>query len=233
LDQAKILGSLVDRAVSMPYSKPKQLEDGYRLEWDAEKRRVYKARSIAEDAADAAEFLQSALTDPSVEDDWSKAELAVDPAGPWWAKSRNDFCGLTPKPGAQNWVLDRLTAAVARTANAIQAAAVDEQWKWLWSQPSFAVPGKNYPRITRPDLIAGLSPKKCLVVDLKTTSDELGGVNWSIDDFNVWTGHLEAAGFDVVGHWVLAISTRKEDPQDKTSWIPVPDMGGSTARGHR
>jgi hypothetical protein len=233
LDKAKVLGSLVDRAVSMPYSKPKQLKDGYRLEWDAQKRRPDKERSITEDTADAAESLRSALTDPTVGDDWSKAELCVDQAGPWWAKSRNDFCGLTPKPDAQDWVIDRLAATVERAANAIQAAAMDEQWTWLWSQPSFAVPGKNYPRITRPDLVAGLSPKRCLVIDMKTTSGELDRVNWSIDDFNVWTGHLEAAGFEVVGRWVLAISTLQGDPQDKTKWIPVSDRGGSTARGHR
>jgi hypothetical protein len=224
LDKAKVLGSLVDRAVSMPYSKPKRLEDGYRLEWDAEKRRLYKERSIAEDTADAAEFLRSALTDPSAKDPWSKAELAVDPAGPWWAKTRDDFCGLTPKPNAQDWVIDRLAATVKRAANAIQAAAVAEQWTWLWSQPSFVLPGRNYPRITRPDLVVGLSPTRCLVVDLKTTSGELDDVDRSIDDFNVWTGYLEAAEFEVVGRWVLAISTVQDDPQDKTVWIPMPQM---------
>ena len=207
----KVLGTLVDRAVSMPYSKPQLLRQGRRISWNPDK------RSIVDDAIEAAVFLQKVLTARGVKHEWSKAVLAVDPAGPWWSKTRDDFCDAL-SPDDQEWVTKRLVPTVSLAAQWIQDAARAERWTWLWSQPSFAVPGDDIPVITRPDLVAGYSATRCLVIDLKTTSGKLDEVPWSTDRFGDWTDHLSAARFDVVGRWVLAV------PTDRTEalWIEVP-----------
>jgi hypothetical protein len=209
----KVLGTLVDRAVSMPYGKPQRLLEGRRYSWNS------RNFTIVDDATQAADFLLEALTAPDVGDPWSKAELTVDAAGPWWAKSRDDFCDEL-SPDQRKFVTDRLVPTVERAATALLHSAQDERWTWLWSQPSFVVPGALFPAIPRPDLVVGLSPKRCYIIDLKTTEGDLDQVPWSRQHFDVWGDYLAAVGFDVAGRWVLAVSTAPEDTE--TFWIEVP-----------
>lgn len=73
---------------------------------------------------------------------------------------------------------------------------------WLWSQPSFAVPGTSCPHITRPDLVAGLDDRRCLIVDLKRTSkSDLGTVVMPTQDasFETWTKPLTAMNSSLSG----------------------------------
>lgn len=210
-----VLGTLVDRAACLPYAKPQVLRRGHRCDWD-QTRQWLEVESIRTDIGDAASFIVGCLNSRGAQRGWSKAELALDPAGPWWAKTRDDFFEL--KSASRNWILERLEPTACLAAECLQAAAVDEKWEWLWSQPSFAAPGRNRPSITRPDLIAGLSETRCLVVDLKTTSaSDLGSV---VDDdldehFDVWTAHLKALGFVPTECWVLSVSTSDR----RAEWI--------------
>ena len=91
-----LLGTLVDRAVCMPYAKPQVLRRGHRRRKGDDDKWVTDA-SICEDIAEAAAFLVRSLESRSASRRWSKAELALDPAGPWWSKTRNDFLALSDR----------------------------------------------------------------------------------------------------------------------------------------
>lgn len=130
-----VLGVLVDRAICMPYAKPQLLSDGHRTH------NGDQVESISSDTIDAAGFLRDCLSESaeaSRDHHWSAAHLAVDPAGPWWSKTVHDFYGVTARD--RKWVLDRLIPTVALAGEALTESAVDEQWTWLWSQPSLARP---------------------------------------------------------------------------------------------
>ena len=94
-------------------------------------------------------------------------------------------------------------------------------WSWLWSQPSFARPGKLRPSITRPDLVGGLDWKRCDVIDLKTTS------NWEMKtavkpdvkkSLESWSESLRALRFDPQHCLVLVVSTEEDD---RWEWFEV------------
>lgn len=202
-----VLGLLVDRAVSMPYAKPQRLDAGWRVSynnWQA---------TIQQDVDEAAAFLKRALTAKNAEYQWSKAELAVDPAGPWWSRTRDDYFALTNKD--RDWIMERLAPTSRSAAASMLRYAETERWDWLWSQPSFVKPGGVRPAITRPDLIAGFGPSRCIIVDVKTTSHDVGNVKYSRNSFQTWTHNLDALGFDVTGTWVLAVSSEGDD----TRWL--------------
>lgn len=214
-----ILGTLVDRAVCMPYAKPQVLRRGSRRHQDEDSGQWRTVATISEDAAAAAEFLATCLTASGANRRWSRAELALDPAGPWWAKPRDDFLKLDTD--ARKWVLDRLEDTAVRAAGCLEDQAVDRGWAWLWSQPSFASPGKVRPSITRPDLIGGLDRKRCDVIDLKTTGrDDLRSTVKSdqANAFRSWVTSLTAMGFTPVHCCVLAVSTT----DDRFEWIEFP-----------
>lgn len=216
-----VLGTLVDRAVCMPYAKPQVLRHGHRRykdnagDW-------HTGASIREDTEDASAFIVHSLRSPGAHRDWSKAELALDPAGPWWSKTRDDFLGLDDE--AQEWVLDHLESTADRAASCLQKEAEERGWAWLWSQPSFASPGKLRPSITRPDLIGGLDWKKCDVIDLKTTSKPELRLAVKADQekaFESWVDSLRAMRFTPVQCHSLVVSTAA----DRWEWIesPAPD----------
>lgn len=214
-----VLGTLVDRAVCMPYAKPQVLRSGYRRQRDEDLGKWKTVASISEDTAAAAEFLVRILTESSADSRWSKAELALDPGGPWWAKPRDDFFQLDND--ARDWVLDRLQVTAVRAAECIQNLSVDREWAWLWSQPPFASPGKLRPSITQPDLIAGRDWKHCDVIDLKTTGkDDLRGVvnSSQAKAFGSWAASLRALGFIPEHCLALAVSTT----DNRHEWIEFP-----------
>lgn len=216
LSRYSVLGTLVDRAVCMPYAKPQVLQDGHRCDWIGEHRRWSRVATIREDVRDAARFLASSLQSPKAVEDWSEAQLSVDPAGPWWSKTLYDFLALDDR--TQRWVIDRLEVTANLAAECIQEESVEQQWTWLWSQPSFARPRGKRPRITRPDLVAGLDRHRCAIIDLKTTSrTDLSSV--VADDqaqaFSTWSASLEAMGFWPVERWVLSVSTQEQ----RYEWI--------------
>lgn len=200
----------------MPYAKPQVIRHGHRCDWDQDARRWLPLGSIRNDIGDAASFIVECLSARGAQLNWSKAELALDPAGPWWAKARDDFFELGT--GSRNWILERLNATACLAAERLEAAAIDESWKWLWSQPSFATPGKRYPSITRPDLVAGLSARRCLVIDIKSTGKpDLYSVvgDKQHASFDTWTGHLKVMGFNPTERWVLSVSTKRR----RSKWI--------------
>ena len=108
--------------------------------------------------------------------------------------------------------------STAKTAGrALTQTARLEEWRWLWSQPSFVQPGGNRPKINRPDLVAGLSADRCLLIDIKTTSGSLSAVDYGPASFDLWAKNLTSLGFTVAGSWVLAVSS----VQRATKWIDV------------
>lgn len=165
ISQYTVLGTLVDRAVCMPYARPQVLREGRRLQkldgsWET-------MASVQEDVALAADFIVRSLKSPAAQKRWSPAELALDAGGPWWAKTRDIFFHL--QEAEQEWVLDRLPPTAATAASAVESGSIMNDWSWLWSQPTLAAPGKLRPRFRIPDLIGGLNRKECDVIDFKTT----------------------------------------------------------------
>lgn len=220
-----ILGTLVDRAVCMPYAKPQLLQRASRRHLDEDSGRWRTVATIGEDVSAAAALLVTCLKASGADQRWSRAELVLDPAGPWWAKPRDDFLRLDRD--GRNWVLDRLEGTAVRAADCLEDQAVERGWAWLWSQPSFASPGKVRPSITRPDLIGGLDRKRCDVIDLKTTcKDDLHSTvkSGQANAFRSWATSLTAMGFTPVHCVVLVVSTS----DDRFEWIefPSPDPAG-------
>lgn len=214
-----VLGTLVDRAVCMPYAKPQVLRHGFRRHRDEDTGKWRSVAPISEDAAAAAEFLVTILTAPGADSRWSKAELTLDPGGPWWAKPRDDFFQLDDD--ARKWVLNRLEDTAVRAAECLENEAVDRGWAWLWSQPPLASPGKVRPSITQPDLIGGLDWKRCDIIDLKTTGkDDLRSAAKSgqTQVFGSWVASLRKMGFTPERCSVLVVSTT----ENRYDWIGFP-----------
>lgn len=213
-----VLGTLIDRAVCMPYAKPQVLRGGYRR-FRGDDGRWQTGPSIGEDIAEAASFLVRSLWAPDIDEDWSSAALALDPAGPWWPKARNDFIGLNHE--AQSWVLDHLEVTADRAAVRLQHEAEDRGWSWMWSQPAFASPGKLRPSITQPDLIVGTDWKRCSVIDLKTTSRDVLRAAVKSEhkrQFASWVKSLQSQQFIPVRCQALVVST----VTDVSEWVEVP-----------
>ncbi|MBO4145964.1 hypothetical protein QWJ06_05405 [Kocuria rhizophila] len=120
-----VLGTLIDRAVCMPYANPQALRRGHRRRKGEDGRWVTEA-SIREDVAAAAEFIVASLQSPEANQPWSPAALALNPAGPWWPKARNDFLALDAR--SQKWVLDRLTITADQAATCLQERAEARDW---------------------------------------------------------------------------------------------------------
>jgi hypothetical protein len=210
----KQIGTLVDRAISMPYAKPQALWRGCRVTYDKT-----PDVPIPNDIADSADFVVSTLSvdQGKAKADWSPARLAIDPAGPWWSGPVDDFYQLTPKD--RQWILKRIQASAGIVADQLFESAKEERWTWLWSQPSLVKPGTvRRPRITRPDLVVGLSGEECMLVDLKVTTDELSRVKYSEGSFDTWTAAIRGMGFIVNERWVLAADANGEN---KPQWIQV------------
>lgn len=222
-----MLGTLVDRAVCMPFAKPQVLRRGHRRAINEDGKWVTEATTIGEDVTDAVAFIVRSLESPRADRRWSKAEIALDPAGPWWSKTLDDFLALDDR--AQDWVLDRLAITAEQAASCLQERAEAREWSWLWSQPSFARPGKLRPLITRPDLVGGLDWRRCDVIDLKTTS------KWDLESvlkpdlqksFDDWGASLRALRFKPQHCLALVVSTEEDD---RWEWFEVePSFGKST-----
>ena len=210
-----VLGSLVDRAICMPFAKPQRLGQGYRLCWDVASHQWFQVATLEEDAEHGARFLHASVMSDNAEEEWSPARLSVDPAGPWWAATVDEFRSLDVRE--RGWVLRRLIPTVKTAGCDLTQTALSERWQWLWSQPSFVQPGDKRPQISRPDLVAGLSAHRCLVVDIKTTSGSLSAVDYNPASFDLWAKNLTSLGFTVVGSWVFAVSS----VEPVSEWIDV------------
>lgn len=212
-----LLGTLVDRAVSMPYTYPQLLRRGYRRYRD-EDGHWQTGPAITEDIGAAASLLLRCLCAADADGDWSSAALILDPAGPWSTKTRDEFFRLAPAD--QDWILDRLETTADRAAGCLQEEADDGGWTWLWSQPTFPSPGKVRPTITRPDLVAGTDWRTCTVIDLKITSrDELRKAVKSehTRQFTSWVKSLRTLRFTPVLCTALIVSS----VADRWEWVEV------------
>src|SRR5664279_1885190 len=183
-EKLKMLGTLVDRAVCMPYTKPKDL--------------TRPRQSIIGDIQLASDFLHRCFSQPEnvgLDDLWSDAHLVADPAGPFWDDTVRDFYRLPETDRA--WVLEKLRPTVIVARDALYDAAREEDYRWtsLMSQPQLLTPGKRVPSITRPDLIVGLGGKRIDLIDLKTTSSASRKYSGK---FEQWKTTLETLGFSVV-----------------------------------
>ncbi|NYI66100.1 hypothetical protein [Spelaeicoccus albus] len=209
----------------MPYAKPQVLRRGHRRHRDAEDSHWKSVATIREDVGQAASFIAGSLKSRGARRAWSTAEVALDPAGPWWPKPRGDFFELDSE--SREWAMERLETTADRAAECLQDEAVDRDWGWLWSQPSFAAPGKMRPSITRPDLVGGLDRTRCDVLDLKITSQaDLGPAvtEKQTKSFLSWATSLRALGFAPMNCWVLAVSATDERYQ----WTEFPTAAEDT-----
>jgi hypothetical protein len=184
--------------------------------WDVASRQWLQAATLQEDAEHAARFLHASVMSDTAQEEWSPARLSVDPAGPWWSATVDEFRSLDAAR-ERDWVLGRLIPTVKTAGCDLTRAARSEKWRWLWSQPSFVQPGDERPQISRPDLVAGLSAHRCLVVDIKTTSGSLSAVDYHPTSFDLWANNLTSLGFTVVGSWVLAVSS----VEPASEWVYV------------
>lgn len=183
-----VLGSLVDRAVSMPFTKPTILNSSGKTIRGKLKEETRISSEINESAGlihNVLEFLHEEskhVGSPCKEDRCDEARYLVDPAGYWWSALLDDFLSLEicldsrpacskQKPCDRHWVLDRLKPTTKTAAREIEKEAAHQEWTWLWSQPSLVKTVAGLPKITRPDLIAGISGSGCIVFDLKTTKN--------------------------------------------------------------
>ena len=114
-------------------------------------------------------------------------------------------------------IVDRQVTAVEEPQPTTFLAAKASELIQAFAQPSFVQPGGNRPKINRPDLVAGLSADRCLLIDIKTTSGSLSAVDYGPASFDLWAKNLTSLGFTVAGSWVLAVSS----VQPATKWIEV------------
>ena len=204
--EATVLGSLVDRAVSMPFTLPQVLRKGHRRmliegKWTT-------CASIAEDVGTAARLLKESLMTLAASSA-SRTSALVDPAAPWRATNGVGFHELLN--GEQDAIVDKLVPTALKIATHLERKAVDEKWAWLWSQPTLFKPGSMLPATTRPDLVAGLDWKRCLIVDLKTTKQrEFNSAlrhKAQLEVFTTWAEHLRQLRFNPISAEVLVAST--------------------------
>lgn len=212
ISQYTVLGTLVDRAVCMPYARPQVLREGRRRRQKLDGSWETMA-SVQEDVALAADFIVRSLKSPGAQERWSPAELALDAGGPWWAKTRDVFFHL--QEAEQEWVLDRLPPTAATAASAVESGSIMNDWSWLWSQPTLATPGKLRPRFRIPDLIGGVNWKECDVIDLKTTiQTDLRAAGKKMGErgqFEKWKEILSAMRFEPRNSSVLIVSSLEDD----------------------
>lgn len=213
--RSTILGTLVDRAVSMPFSRPQVLRAGHRRlhvngTW-------VTGTSICDDVRVAADGLSTALRSYDGGSVWPTAQFAVDANGPWGSALYEQFFDMAERD--RRWVLDRLADTAETAAVYLKMRAVDDGWSWLWSQPTFAQPGKLRPSLTRPDLVAGLDWKRCIIIDIKSTGKTC--LRDAIDattqqrTFDDWAERLRLLRFCPLEGQVLAVSTE----QDLYEWF--------------
>lgn len=217
-----ILGTLVDRAVSMPYAKPMDVSN-------------WRKQNCASEVKLAAKLLKTALKEVGAEENWSTADLVIDPGGPWWSDTLRDFFNLSKSD--MDWVLQRLIRVSSRASMAIDKAWEEDldlgsRWKWIWSQsPLIVRPGKygSIPRISKPDFIVGVGGKRCELIDLKVTSRKLNEIDLDyfsgVLRFQEWQKVMESVGFRVDSKWILAVSSKicKLDMADRWRWLQVSD----------
>jgi hypothetical protein len=219
----QLLGTFVDRAVCMPFSKVQSLRHGS----------LPGGAPIDESITEACNSLGGFLSAPDAGDEWSSAQLIVDSGGPWWSKARDDFLGLdeTGDEGRGQdamWVLDHLPGAAGAAARLLDEAARDERWTWMLSQPTFLAPGekrRDPPRITRPDLLVGIEGNRCIIIDLKVTTKSIefpysGERKGKLDRAMArFTTQLEDLGFEVDSCWLLVVLVA--DGKYKAKWKRV------------
>jgi len=187
---AAVLGTLVHRAVTMPFAKPQHLRDG----------RFGKRRIKVGDAIEhAADLLVTALTRPderefraidqviadSVNDPLvarrlrreltpygggSLASAIIDGGGKWWSGPLSEMEKLTDDD--EEAVLGMLPEAAARVGTVVENAAVENGWNLLWSEvPIVTNAAGTYLTIRRPDLLArkpGTRRPRILLIELAT-----------------------------------------------------------------
>lgn len=214
-----MLGTLTDRSLTMPFVKLQVIKGGRIARYDG--CNYVPEESLTKATDDAATFLVKCLSPQSgFEELWSPARLAVDQAGEWWSKSVDDFMCLSEND--RDKVRQGIRPCAAAAAHELETTANRNSWIWLLAQPSLVTPRlvkfanqkRFYPALTRPDLVAGLSPERCLLIDLKTTSRELHELYRS--DFKPWIRAFEQGmGFKVDQCWYLVVQVKTK----KTGWF--------------
>lgn len=194
-----VTGILIDRAVSMAFTKPQVICDGFI-------RKHAEASPITDEVQDAVDLLVTALEHGDLTDDWSLAEALIDPAGPWWSGPLVDFQKL--RTHDRESAIAALRHHAPEAAQALQELAKQQGHTWLWSQPPLATPRTpTRPDITRPDLLAGLGATECQLIDLKYTKRSASSIRADPHlraMFNRWDGHLTRNRFKVTDWYVLA-----------------------------
>lgn len=207
-NQYTVLGSLVDRAICMPYARPQVLQNGRRRRQKSDGSWETLA-SIQEDVANATYFISRALHSSDAQNSGSAAACLLDPGGPWWTTTRDAFFYLGE--AERKWVIGRLLATTETAALGLERKAISENWTWLWSQPPLVSPGQLRPKFTYPDLIGGLGRKKCDIIDLKTTKqkDLISAVPLREQDrkFDKWRRALASMSFEPRYCWALSVSS--------------------------
>lgn len=216
-----ILGTLVHRAVFMPFAKPKELRrprSGGPLiidpHWDNGVR-DWSGEPVSDAIAAAVALLEDAIGESidgyREETVWrAKLELSADAGGAWWSGPARDFRDL--EPSDRDWVSRRLGPAAAKVAEWLSRTADEEDWKWIWSEVPLWIWSMPRPMVTRVDLLvgAGEGGARGYAFDLKVTKDDYhaGGFEPRVehlDSLRRYRSGLEGTTFPGGGRASLSI----------------------------
>lgn len=169
--QSQLLGTLVHRAVAMPFQKPQKLS--FERNWAQRKNKevVVRLEGPNESLREAVKAsLKILLTDlKEVDRDMYKGRFrqiedyslvdVIDAGGSWWSRAAQDFAELDDDE--REWVLKRLERCVLDVAKWMEREAWENNWKWIQSEmegtiwpDSDEVETSGYSR-SRVDLVVG------------------------------------------------------------------------------
>lgn len=181
VSRESVLGTLVHRAVFMPFAKPKELrrlKSGGSLNIDPCQDRVtgdWSGEPIPDAVAAAVALLEDAIGESldgyGERTTWrAKLELVADAGGAWWSGPATDFRDL--ERSDRDWVSRRLKPAAAKVAEWLSQTAAEEDWKWIWSEVPLWSWASPRPTVTRVDLLVGAGEAGALgyAFDLKVTN---------------------------------------------------------------
>lgn len=152
-----MLGTFAHRAVLMAFQKP----------WTAGQ--VLNI-GIVNQAVENAELICDAASVGNPAAPWSRLRAVIDPGGPNWARSADDFVALTAEDRA--WVLAHLPAATRMCAEVIAADDKQQRYALLRSEVRMN-PIDSTDRSVIADLVAITADGRLVIVDLKFTNGTL------------------------------------------------------------
>lgn len=183
-----VLGTLVHRAVFMPFAKPQALTRSK----ESIVFRNGESESISDAICASANLIgiacRESLDSYNENQRWrALLELIVDAGGPWWSLSATQYRGLEEKD--REWILTRLGKIALRVGEWMEKTARDEDWKWIWSEVPLWSWTVSTPETTRIDLLvgAGIRGARGYAFDLKVTKE-----NYLADDFQPSEDHLDS-----------------------------------------